>query len=76
MLHANESSKSSTEQAPSGAASTTQKEEKVEETKEQIVREGSTDPGNPNYYEKDGLRTYGDGQDHDHTPPVSLAEFR
>lgn len=23
------------------------------------------------YYEKDGLRTYGDGEDHDHEPPVS-----
>jgi hypothetical protein len=27
-------------------------------------------PGHDNYYEKDGLRTYGDGQDHDHEPPV------
>lgn len=27
-------------------------------------------PGNPNYYEKDGLRTYGDDEDHDHEPPV------
>jgi hypothetical protein len=26
---------------------------------------------NPNYYEKDGLRTYGDDEDHDHEPPVS-----
>ena len=23
------------------------------------------------YYEKDGLRTYGDDEDHDHEPPVS-----
>lgn len=22
------------------------------------------------YYEKNGLRTYGDGEDHDHEPPV------
>ena len=27
-------------------------------------------PGNPGYYEKDGLRTYGDDVDHDHEPPV------
>jgi hypothetical protein len=26
-------------------------------------------PGH-NYYEKRGLRTYGDGEDHDHEPPV------
>ena len=25
------------------------------------------------YYEKDGLRTYGDDADHDHEPPVSLS---
>lgn len=29
-------------------------------------------PGHDNYYEKDGLRTYGDGQDHDHEPPVRM----
>ena len=28
-------------------------------------------PGHPGYYEKDGLRTYGDDEDHDHEPPVS-----
>lgn len=27
-------------------------------------------PGHPNYYEKNGLRTYGDDEDHDHEPPV------
>jgi hypothetical protein len=26
-------------------------------------------PGHPGYYEKDGLRTYGDDEDHDHEPP-------
>jgi hypothetical protein len=30
-------------------------------------------PGHENYYEKDGLRTYGDEEDHDHEPPVSLS---
>ncbi|MCJ1479327.1 hypothetical protein MMC13_008012 [Lambiella insularis] len=29
-------------------------------------------PGHPNYYEKDGLRTYGDDEDHDHEPPMSM----
>lgn len=32
-------------------------------------------PGHDNYYEKDGLRTYGDGQDHDHEPPVRTARY-
>ena len=27
-------------------------------------------PGRPGYDEKDGLRTYGDDEDHDHEPPV------
>lgn len=29
-------------------------------------------PGHANYYEKDGLRTYGDGEDHDHEPPMNF----
>jgi hypothetical protein len=29
-------------------------------------------PGHTNYYEKDGLRTYGDGEDHDHEPPLTF----
>ncbi|MCJ1383503.1 hypothetical protein MMC17_006617 [Xylographa soralifera] len=32
-------------------------------------------PGHPNYYEKDGLRTYGDDEDHDHEPPMSVHRF-
>ena len=36
------------------------------------IRTVSRVPGNPHYYEKDGLRTYGDDEDHDHEPPVSL----
>jgi hypothetical protein len=27
-------------------------------------------PGHPGYYEKNGMRTYGDEEDHDHEPPV------
>jgi hypothetical protein len=34
------------------------------------IRTVSRVPGNPNYYEKGGLRTYGDDEDHDHEPPV------
>jgi hypothetical protein len=29
-------------------------------------------PGHTNYYEKDGLRTYGDGEDHDQEPPMTF----
>ena len=29
-------------------------------------------PGHTNYYEKDGLRTSGDGEDHDHEPPMTF----
>ncbi|KAF1933346.1 MFS general substrate transporter [Didymella exigua CBS 183.55] len=28
--------------------------------------------GHANYYEKDGVRTYGDGEDHDHEPPMNF----
>jgi hypothetical protein len=37
----------------------------------EVVRTISRVPGNPNYYEKDGLRTYGDGVDHSHYNTVS-----
>lgn len=30
-------------------------------------------PGNTHYYEKNGLRTYGDDEDHDHEPPVGVS---
>ncbi|KAK5115393.1 hypothetical protein LTR85_009853 [Meristemomyces frigidus] len=32
-------------------------------------------PGHTNYYEKDGLRTYGDDEDHDHEPPMTFKRF-
>lgn len=35
-----------------------------------VVHTNEIVPGHPNYYEKDGLRTYGDDEDHDHEPPV------
>lgn len=34
------------------------------------IRTISRVPGNSHYYEKNGLRTYGDDEDHDHEPPV------
>jgi hypothetical protein len=37
----------------------------------EVIRTVSRVPGNDRYYEKDGLRTYGDDEDHDHEPPVS-----
>jgi hypothetical protein len=36
------------------------------------IRTISRVPGNPHYYEKDGLRTYGDDEDHDHEPPMTV----
>jgi hypothetical protein len=39
----------------------------------EVVRTISRVPGNPHYYEKDGLRTYGDDEDHDHEAPVRPA---
>lgn len=38
------------------------------------IRTISRVPGNPNYFEKDGLRTYGDGQEHDEELPVSVSD--
>jgi len=37
----------------------------------ETIRTVSRVPGNPNYYEKEGVRTYGDGMDHEHEPKVS-----
>lgn len=48
--------------------------EKPEETQENhldVIRTISKVPDNPNYYEKDGLRTEGDGVDHSHYNPVT-----
>ena len=48
----------------------------IEEKRDQIgahvetIHTNERVPGNTHYYEKDGLRTYGDDEDHDHEPPV------
>ena len=44
--------------------------EKVIETQIEHVKTTERVPGHPGYYEKGGLRTYGDDEDHDHEPPV------
>jgi hypothetical protein len=36
----------------------------------EVIRTISRVPGNPNYYEKNGLRTEGDGADHNHENKV------
>lgn len=38
----------------------------------EVIRTVSRVPGNTHYYEKDGLRTYGDEEDHDHEPPMTI----
>jgi len=56
------------------------KEKLMEEKKEKVTEEKQIEtihtneriPGHPAYYEKNGLRTYGDDEDHDHEPPMSI----
>ena len=36
----------------------------------EVIHTNERVPGHSAYYEKDGLRTYGDDEDHDHEPPV------
>ena len=35
------------------------------------IKSNESIPKHPTYYEKGGLRTYGDDEDHDHEPPVN-----
>jgi hypothetical protein len=49
------------------------KETQVENTLHlEDIKTVSRVPANSHYYEKDGLRTYGDNEDHEHEPPVSV----
>lgn len=41
----------------------------------EVIRTVSRVPGNTRYYEKDGLRTYGGDEDHDHEPPVGIETY-
>ena len=45
-------------------------EEKIVTTQIENVHTNERVPGHLGYYEKGGLRTYGDEEDHDHEPPV------
>ena len=45
-------------------------EQKPAEKHIENVKTNERIPGQPNYYEKDGLRTYGDDEDHEHEPKV------
>jgi hypothetical protein len=47
-------------------------DEKREVTALENIKTRERIPGHTNYYEKDGLRTYGDDEDHEHEPPVSF----
>ena len=44
--------------------------EKAVEAQIENIHTNERVPGHPGYYEKGGLRTYGDDEDHDHEPPV------
>ncbi|PSK33560.1 hypothetical protein B9Z65_7447 [Elsinoe australis] len=49
--------------------------EKVGTQRVEQIHTNERVPGHDNYYEKDGLRTYGDGEDHDHEQPMSAKKF-
>jgi len=65
-----------TNAAPASEHSSSEpKESDGEKPTVELVHTISKVPGNTHYYEKDGLRTYGDDMDHDHEPPVSSPLF-
>lgn len=66
------------EASESSASPPNEKDEVARETPEhlEVIRTVSRVPGNSHYYEKEGLRTYGDDEDHDHEPPVSHMSLR
>jgi hypothetical protein len=45
---------------------------KVAEDRVEHIHTNERVPGHANYYEKNGLRTYGDGEDHDAEPPLNF----
>ncbi|KAH8597749.1 MFS multidrug transporter-like protein [Bisporella sp. PMI_857] len=66
----------STEQAPPTPEHSSLDKEATEHADNlDNIRTISRVPGNKNYYEKDGLRTYGDDEDHDHEPPLTFTRF-
>lgn len=59
--------------AASSEESSSPVEEKVVGSQVEAIHTNERVPGHPAYYEKNGLRTYGDDEDHDHEPPVRSA---
>lgn len=57
------------------ASSQSSNEKGVEAQQVEQIHTNERVPGHPEYYEKDGIRTYGDGADHDHEPPVRTPEI-
>ncbi|KAF1348687.1 major facilitator superfamily domain-containing protein [Delphinella strobiligena] len=49
----------------------------IKEAHEHVERIATREqvPGHFNYYEKNGLRTYGDEEDHEHEPPMSFGRM-
>lgn len=56
---------------PSGSNDAVDEKHAPEGQHIEAIRTISRVPGHENYYEKNGLRTYGDGEDHDEAPAVS-----
>lgn len=50
-------------------------DEKAEMSAVEHIKTSDRVPGHTDYYEKDGLRTYGDDEDHDHEPPMTITRF-
>ncbi|KAL2042739.1 hypothetical protein N7G274_004498 [Stereocaulon virgatum] len=61
--------------APNSDISSSPPGEKAVETQVEHVKTIERVPGHPGYYEKGGLRTYGDDEDHDHEPPMTIKRF-
>lgn len=58
----------------SGSSDTSERSPMEKATMEHVeqIHTNERVPGHENYYEKDGLRTYGDDEDHDHEPPMTF----
>lgn len=55
---------------PSSEESSSPVEPKAVDSQVEAIHTNERVPGHPAYFEKDGLRTYGDAEDHDHEPRV------
>jgi hypothetical protein len=71
MKHSNEPTALETPSTSSSAKDSGTAQHEHRENLE-VIRTISRVPGNSHYYEKDGLRTYGDGEEHDAEPPMSF----